>query len=104
MRWTEDLDIQSIRAMPPVIKRRGGQHRNGAPDTEQAAQGTVKDAPHPNGRRLGDLFPKERIIQYLQTGEQPRENGAQVNEDMRRGKEFVPADRPVPGNIPKYPH
>ncbi len=103
MRRRKDRHIQPIRIMPPVIKRRRGKHCNSPPDTKQTSQRTVKDTPDPDLRSLRCLLASEGVVQHPHPREQTRENSTQIDQNMRRRKEFVPADRAVPADIPKHP-
>jgi hypothetical protein len=37
VRRAEDLDVEAVRGVPPVVERRGGEHRAGAPDAHEGA-------------------------------------------------------------------
>lgn len=37
VRWTDDLDVQPVSVVPPVVKRSGGEHHNSAPRGNESA-------------------------------------------------------------------
>ena len=103
MRRADDLDVEPVRVVPPVVERRGDEHCAAAPGRDEGANRAGK-TPDPDARGAkGRRIPKcgcEDQVPRRQSGE----HAAGVNRDMRRRPEGVAPDRAVPRDIPVAAH
>src|SRR4051794_16648087 len=99
MRWAEDRDVQTVRFVPPVIERRRGEHREGAPDTHPRAQRTA-ESPEANRGIALCARPAKGGLQYQPAGGPTCEDATQVDRHVCRCPERIPAHRAMPRNVP----
>ena len=95
----DDLDIQPIGVVPPVVERGGGQHGEAAPGADERAQRPIEpeDADRSRTRRPGTS--KSAGQDEIGAGDRGQ-HAAKVDREVRGGQERVAADRHVPGDIP----
>jgi hypothetical protein len=101
VRRAQDLDVQAIRAVPPVVERGRHDHRRGTPHPEERAERTL-EAPHADrgGPELG--APAQRRREDEQRAGRPGDDPAGLDRDVRRGPERVAADRHVSRDVPVH--
>ena len=102
MRRADNLDVEAVSVMPPVIERSRGEHGDASPAGEENAQRGAQ--PKNTDRRGREL----RVAEKSALDDQPRaddagEHTAGVDGHVRRGPESIPADGPVPGDVPGAP-
>ena len=85
--------------MPPIVERGRGNHRNGAPGTDECTERSV-ESPHGNGVGADGRIFAEGGGKNEVAAAAPRENAAELNQEMRGSPEGVAADALVPGNVP----
>jgi hypothetical protein len=100
---TEDLDVEPVRRVPPVVERRGGEHRAGAPDAHPRGE-RAAEAPEAHGARALRRAAREGRLENERAVGQPRRGATDVDAQVRRRPERVAADRDVPRDVPDEPH
>src|ERR1700728_3829480 len=102
MRRTQDLHIQTIGLVPPVVKRSRCYHSRASPAAYEGAQRPVKppDAhgANPVYRRTAEGAGEDQVGRG-----RAGQDAAKMDEQVRRRPEGVPADALMPGNVPDAP-
>ena len=85
--------------MPPIIERRGGNHRHAAPGGEKRPDRPT-ESPDFYGRGLDRrITRKSGGENQIRAGDRG-ENSAELNQEMRGRPERVAPDGHVPGDVP----
>ncbi len=102
VRRRDDLDVQAVGVVPPVVEGGRGDHGEGAPDRHPGAERGAETPETNGGGGLGHArSPAEGGPERQPAGGQPGEHPAEVDRQVRRGPEGVAADRRVPGDVPE---
>ena len=99
VRGADDLHVQPVGAVPPVVEGRRGQHRDRAPDRHPRAERRA-EAPEANRRRALLRRAGKRGVEREPSARQARHHASQVDGQVRRRPERVAADRAVPRDVP----
>src|SRR5579864_991795 len=102
VRRTDDLYVESVSFMPPVVERCGGQHGAATPRCDKSAQRRTKS------EYVHGVAPLFCIAAEGRPHDDPgRAESAQyrakLDQQMRRGPEAVTANGFMPGNVPVKP-
>src|ERR1700678_1405116 len=102
MRRADNLYVQAIRVMPPVIKRSRGEYGEASPAGEKDAQRGAQSKNNDRRRRhLG--VPKKSALYHQPGADDGGYHGAELDGQMRWSPERIAADGAVPGDIPRAP-
>ena len=100
VRRAQDLDVQAVGVVPPVVEGRRYDHRQRAPDAdpgpERSAEAPERDAGGPLARVAG-----ERRAQHEPSAREAGDDAAQVDGQVGGRPERVAADGAVPGDVPQ---
>src|SRR5712692_2925505 len=99
MRQADNLYVESVSVMPPVVEGRRGEHRNSAPGGNKATQRAAK-TPHRNRSRSGFARGTKGSREDCVPARDSGKDAGQVNGHVRRSPKSVAADRNMPGDIP----
>src|SRR5229473_1928167 len=99
MRRTDDLHVEPVGSMPPIVERRRGEHGDAAPRRNERAQRSA-ESPQRDRALAQRRFAMERGGEDQVPAGQARQYSAQVDVDMRRCPEGVTADGAMPGYVP----
>src|SRR5581483_11580857 len=91
----------AVRVVPPVVERRRGDHRERAPDADPRAERRAK-SPEADGGAALRVRPGEGGPQRHPSAGQTGDDTAEIDGEVRRGPERIPADRAVPRDIPHH--
>ena len=103
MRRTDDFDVEAVSIVPPVIERRGSEHGNAAPGSDERAQRSA-ESKNVHGRSCQRGVLGESGVQYQITKGNTRENTAQINSHMGGSPKRIPANGFMPRNVPITAH
>src|SRR6185295_1524492 len=96
----EDLDVQAVGVVPPIVERRRGEHGDGAPDRHPGAERRA-EAPEADGHLALRLGTGEGGLQGEPAAGDTSQHAAEIDGQVRRGPEGVAADRHVPRDVPQ---
>src|SRR5690242_16339143 len=96
---TENLHVQPVRVVPPVIEGRGGDHGDATPGSDESTERTV-ETPHPDGTGSERGCGVQSRRQNQVCARDPGQDAAEVDGDVGGGPETVAPYGLVPGNIP----
>ena len=99
---TEDLDVEPVGVVPPVVERRGGEHRDRAPDRHPGPQRRAKSPHAHRPSNLGTGAGKGRLQGQPSAGQAGRQP-ASVDCEVGWRPERVAPDRTVPRDVPDDP-
>ena len=95
----DDLDVEAVGVVPPVIERRGGEHGDAAPCCDEGAEGSAKAEDVDRcGGELGSG--REGGAQDEIAAGDSGEHAAQVDGHVGGRPESIAADAAVPGDVP----
>ena len=96
----ENLYVEAVSVVPPVVEGRGGDHGHAAPGTDECAERSA-EAPHPHRARL---LRRGGMAEGAGEDEIPardaRQDAAQIDQHVGGGPEGIAADALVPRDIP----
>src|SRR5215467_13882097 len=95
----QDLDVESVGRMPPVVKGCRGQHRQAAPRRYETTERAAKP-PHGYSAVAVLLRGAEGRCENCVTTSYPGQNSGQVDHHVRGCPERVASDGNVPRDIP----
>ena len=100
MRRADDLHIEPVGIVPPIVERRGSDHRRRAPHRHPCSQ---RRACAKEMNRCGALLVRaaKRGLERQPGEQQRRHYPAELNDDVRRRPKSVAPDRRVPRDVPE---
>src|SRR6185437_6896747 len=99
MWWAEDFYIESIRVVPPVIERRGGDHRQTAPRRNKRSQ-RAAEAEHSDGILAQLRIRTKRGAENGPATNRRSNHSAELNKHMGRRPERIAPNAHMPGDVP----
>ncbi len=100
VRRAEDLHVEPVGVVPPVVERRRDEHRDAAPAGDERAERPAEPE-HAHDRPAARRRP-ERGRDDLRQRRHRRQHRRRVDRHVRRRPEAVAPDRPVPGDVPVH--
>src|ERR1041384_2418416 len=99
MRWAENLDVESVGVVPPIVEWRARQHGEGAPNRDPGAEGPAK-SPQAHGGLSSGPAAKESALQNQPAADETTERSAYVNADVGGRPKRVASNGRVPRDVP----
>ncbi len=100
VRRRNDLDVQAVGVVPPVVEGRRGEHRDAAPGRNKGAERGA-EAQHRDRFTLQLLAAAKRRVQDQVSADHRRNHTAGIDQQMRRGEERIASDGTMPRDIPR---
>jgi hypothetical protein len=98
--WAQNLNIEAVCPMPPIVKWRAGEHRKCAPDADPATNRPHEELPESHTVIPCSAPGPERVAQDPCATRHARDRAAQIDGHMCRRPERVATDGHVPRDIP----
>ena len=103
VRRADDLDVEAVGIVPPVVERRRSDHGDAAPGRQKRAQRPA-ESPDAHGTIAQAGAAVERGGKYQVSAGNARQNAAQMDDYVGRRPKGVASDGAVPGDVPVDAH
>ena len=101
VRRADDLHVEAVGIVPPVVERRRRDHREAAPDAQPRAERAAK-APDANAGGDVALIGHDGALEHDEARRQSGDHTSALNQQMRRRPERVAPDGHVPRDVPVH--